>query len=192
MRWELHQHHVVRDRTRQGLPAAMLGTVPTTDTRTALCYLTPAPRIARRGESSLGPCSLIISVQDQLLPPSLGSPLQGLGSLGICAHRAPHDGSASAPTEPRLFTLSTYSDRYVVRHALCQAITRGPTSHRIRRDRHIALVHRGQDRSIDHATTVTGYRARHTTFAHEPPRSEHMYRPCPPPSTIKGSDWGHF
>ena len=85
-----------------------------TDARTALCYLTPAPRRARRGESGPGPCSLEISVQDQLLPPSLGNPLQGLGSLGIRTRRASRDGSASAPTEPRLFTLSTHSDRHVV------------------------------------------------------------------------------
>jgi len=115
MRWESHQRHAVQDRTGQGFPAAVLSTVPMTDARAALCCLTPtAPRTVRHGESSLGPCSLGISVQDQLLPPSLGNPLQGLGSLGIHARRAPHDGSASAPTEPRLFTLSTHSDRHVV------------------------------------------------------------------------------
>jgi len=111
---ESHRRHAVRDRTGQGLPATVLGTVPPADACTTLCYLTPTPRTARRGESGPGPCSLEISVQDQLLPPSLGNPLQGLGSLGIRARRAPHDGSASAPTEPRLFTLSTRSDRHVV------------------------------------------------------------------------------
>ena len=159
MRWESHQHHAIRDRMGQGLPAAVLGTVPTTDARTALCYLTPTLRIALRGESSPGTCSLGISVQDQLLPPSLGHPLRGLGSLGIHARRAPHDGSASAPTEPRLSTLSTYSNRHVIRHALCQAITGAPPSHRIRRDRRVAPVHQGQDCSVDHTAIVTSYRA---------------------------------
>ena len=39
------------------------------------------------------------------------------------------------------------------------AITRAPTSHRIRRGRRVALVHEGQDRSTDHAAIVTSYRA---------------------------------
>ena len=133
MRWESHQHHAIRDRMGQGLPVAVLGAVPTTDAHAALCYLTPtALRIVRHGESSPGTYSLGISVQDQLLPPSLGHPLWGLDSLGIRACQAPHDGLASAPTEPRPSTLSTYSDRHVIRHALRQAITRAPTSHRIR------------------------------------------------------------
>ena len=34
-----------------------------------------------------------------------------------------------------------------------------PTSHKIRRDRRVAPVHRGQGRSTDHASTVTNYRA---------------------------------
>ena len=144
----------------QGLPAAVLGTVPTTDARTALCYLTPAPRTTRRGQSSPGHYSLGISVQDQLLPPCLGNLLQGLGNLGIRARRAPHDGSASAPIEPRLSTLSAYSDRHVVHHALLEAITGAPTSHRIGCDRRVAPALQGQDHSIDHATTVIGYRAR--------------------------------
>ena len=81
-----------------GVTGRCVGTVPTTDARAALCGLTPtAPRTVRRGESSPGTCSLRISVQDQLLPPSLGNPLQGLDSLGIHARRTPHDGSASAP-----------------------------------------------------------------------------------------------
>ena len=50
------------DRTGQGLPAAVLDTVPITDARTALCYLIPAPGTARRGESSLSHYSLGISV----------------------------------------------------------------------------------------------------------------------------------
>jgi len=146
-RWESHRRHAIRDRTGQGLPAAVLGTVPTTDTHAALCCLTlPTPRTVRRGESCPGPCSHRISVQDQLLPPSIGHPLRGLGSLGIRARRAPHDGSASAPTGPRLSTLSTYSDRHVVHsmcHALRQPITGAPTSLRIGRDRHVAPVHQG-------------------------------------------------
>ena len=56
----------------QGLPAAVLGTLPTTDARTALCYLTPAPRTTWHRESGPSYYSLGISVQDQLLPPSLG------------------------------------------------------------------------------------------------------------------------
>ena len=52
--------------------------------------------------------------KDQLLPPSLGNPLQGLGSLRIRTRRAPHDGLASAPTEPRLFTLSIHIDWHIV------------------------------------------------------------------------------
>ena len=63
MRWESHRHHAARDRMGQGLPAAVLGTVPTTDTHTTLCYLTPAPRTARHGESCPGPYSLGINVQ---------------------------------------------------------------------------------------------------------------------------------
>ena len=55
------------DQAQQGLPATMLTTVPPADTRTALCYLTPAPRTKRRGGSSPGPCSLGISMKDQLL-----------------------------------------------------------------------------------------------------------------------------
>ena len=55
------------DRAQQGLPATVLITVPPADTRTALCYLTPAPRTKRRGGSSPGPCSLGISMKDQLL-----------------------------------------------------------------------------------------------------------------------------
>jgi len=129
-RRESHRRHAVQDRTGQRLPAAVLGAVPTTDTRAALCCLTPAPRTARRGKSSPGPCSLGIDVQDQLLPPSLGYPLPGSCSLGTRARRAPHNGSASAPTRPRLSTLSTYSDRHVVRsthHTLRQAAG-APTS----------------------------------------------------------------
>jgi hypothetical protein len=108
----------------------VLGTVPTTDTRAALCYLTPAPRTARRGESSLGPYSLGIDVRDQLLPLSLGYPLPGSCSLGTRARRAPHNGSASSPTGPRLSTLSALWDRHVVRsthHTLRQAAG-APTS----------------------------------------------------------------
>ena len=61
----------------------------------------------------------------------LGNPLLGLGSLRTRAHRAPHDGSASAPTEPRLFMRSTHSDRHVARQALRQAVTGAPTSHKV-------------------------------------------------------------
>jgi len=129
-RRESHQRHAVRDRTRQGLPAAVLGTVPTADTRAALCCLTPAPRTARRGESSPGPCSLGIDEQDQLLPLSLGYPLPGSCSLRTGACRAPHDGSASASTGPRFSTLSTLWPRHVARrtrHTLRQAAG-APTS----------------------------------------------------------------
>ena len=170
----------------------MLSTVPTTDTHTALCCLTPtAPRTTWRGESSPGHYSLGISVQDQLLPLSLGNLLQGLGNLGIHARRAPHDGSASAPTEPRLFTRSTHSDRHVARHTLRQAITGAPTSHRIGCDRCVAPVHQGQGPLLDHAATVTSYRAQNATSVHRKSHSKRMYHPCPP-STIKGRDRGRF
>ena len=145
----------------QGLSAAVLGTVPTMDTHAVLCCLTPtALRIAQRGESSSGPCSLRISVQDQLLPPRPGSLLQGLGNLGIRAYRAPYDGSASAPTEPRLFTQSMHSNQHIARQALRPAITGAPTSHKIGCDQHVAPALQGQDHSINHAATVIGYRAR--------------------------------
>ena len=56
----------------------------------------------------------------------------------------------------------THSDQHVSnrrRHA-CRATTGAPTSHRIRRDWRVALVHRRQDRPTDHTTTVTSGRAR--------------------------------
>jgi len=107
----------------------------------------------------------------------LGNPLLGLGSLGIRTHRAPHDGSASAPTEPRLFSPSTHSDQHIVSHALRQAVTGAPTSYEIGCDRRVAPVHQGQDHSVDHAATVVSYRtlARHLRSLH----GEHMYHPCP-------------
>ena len=129
-RRESHRRHAVQDRTGSGLPAAVLGTVPTADTRAALCCLTPAPRTARHEKSSPGPCSLEIDVQNQLLPPSLGYPLPGSYSLGACACRAPHDGSASASTGPQFSTLSTLWHRHVARrtcHTLRQAAG-APTS----------------------------------------------------------------
>jgi len=55
------------DRAQQGLPATVLITVPPVDTRTALCYLTPAPRTKQRGRSSPCRCSLRNSRKDQLL-----------------------------------------------------------------------------------------------------------------------------
>ena len=120
-----YRPHAIRDRTGRGLPAAVLGTVPTTDARATLCYLTPA-----QGKSHPGPCSLGNDVQGQLLPPSLGYPLPGSCSLGTHARRAPHDGPASASTGPRLSTLSALWDRHVARstrHALRQAAG-APTS----------------------------------------------------------------
>ena len=53
------------DRAQRGLPATVLITVPPADTRTALCYLTPAPRTKWRGGSSPGPSSLGISMKAQ-------------------------------------------------------------------------------------------------------------------------------
>ena len=100
----------------------MLGTVPTTDARTALCCLTTAPKTARHGESSTGPCSLGINEQDH--------PLPGSCSLRTGACRAPHDGSASASTGPRFSRLSTLWHQHVARrtrHTLRQA-ARAPTS----------------------------------------------------------------
>ena len=138
----------------------MLGTVPTTGARTALCYLTPAPGATRRAESSPGYYSLRISVQNQLLPPRLGSLLQGLSNLGIRACRAPYNGSASAPTGPRLFTQSTHSNQHVARQALRPAITVAPTSHKFGCDRRVAPALQGQDHSIIYVATVIGYRAR--------------------------------
>ena len=58
------------------------------------------------------------------------------------------------------------------------ATTGAPTSHRIRRDQRVALVHRRQDRSTDHAATVTSYRARTSRPYRRTPRSEYMYRTC--------------
>ena len=52
-------------------------------------------------------------------------------------------------------------------------------SHRTRRDRHAAPVHQGQDRFIDHAATVTSYRARHAASAHKTPRSNPYTIPMP-------------
>ena len=47
------------------------------------------------------------------------------------------------------------------------------------RDRRVTPVHRGQDRSTDHTTTVTSYRARTCRLCQKrAPRSKHMYRPC--------------
>ena len=60
------------------------------------------------------------------------------------------------------------------------ATTGAPTSHRIRRDRRVTLVHGGQDRSTDHAAIVTSTGLEHTASAHKTPRSEHMYHPYPP------------
>ena len=121
MRWESHQRHAIWDRMGQGLPATMLGTVPMTNTHAALCCLTPpAPRTAWCGESSPGPYSLGINIQDQLFPPSLGYPLLGPYSLGTHARRAPHDGPASASTGPR-------HDARRMRHTLRQAVG-APTS----------------------------------------------------------------
>ena len=172
----------------------MLSTVPTVDTRAALCCLTPTPRTARRGESSPSPCSLRIDEQDQLLPPSLGYPLLGSCSLGTRACRALHNGSASAPTRPRLSMLSALWDQHAVRstcHAPCQA-TGAPTSHRIRHDRRVALVHRGQGRSTDHAATVTSYRAQTYCLCSQNATYQiHVPHLCLP-STIKGSDQGRF
>ena len=57
----------IGDRAQQGLPTTVLITVPPADTRTALCYLTPALRTKWHGGSSPGPCSLGISMKDQPL-----------------------------------------------------------------------------------------------------------------------------
>ena len=57
-----HRSRATRDRTGQGSPTTVLGTVPTTGACTALCYLTPAPETTRRAELSLGYYSLEVSV----------------------------------------------------------------------------------------------------------------------------------
>ena len=89
---------------------------PRSSACTTLCHLTPAPETTRHGESGPGHHSLGISVRDQLFPPSLGHLHQGLGSLGIHVCRDPHDGSASALTEPRLLAQSIHSDPHTDRH----------------------------------------------------------------------------
>ena len=63
-------------------------------------------------------------------------------------------------TQPRLsapvkHTVTSASPTEEGTHATIGA----PTSHRIRRDRRVAPVNRGQDRSTDHAAIVTSYRA---------------------------------
>ena len=100
--------------------------MPTISACTTLCHLTPAPETTWHGESSPGHHSLRISVQDQLFPPSLGNLHQGLGNLGIHVCRDTRDGSASAPTESRLLTQSTHSDRHIDRHAPLQDNTGAP------------------------------------------------------------------
>ena len=79
-----------------------------------------------------------------------------------------------------LRTGQTHSDQHVSnrrRHA-CRATTGAPTSHRIERDRRVALVHRRQNRSTDHTATVTSCRARTCRLCQtETPRGKYMYRP---------------
>ena len=105
------------DRAQQGLPTTVLITVPPADTRTALCYLTPAPRTKQRGRSSPGPCSLSNSRA------SSETPRQGLGRT-IPSPPRPRPGSsrilvASASTVPlasRPICLSAPGHTYYVSH----------------------------------------------------------------------------
>ena len=127
---------------------------------TTLCHLIPAPGTTRHGKSSPGHHSLGISIQAQPLPPSHGNLLQGLDNLEIRVCRASHDGSASAPAEPRPLSQSAHDDRRVDRYAPLQANTGAPTMHRNGCDRCVAPVLQGQDHSVNHAATATGYRAR--------------------------------
>ena len=86
---------------------------------------------------------------------------------------------AVVSTQPRLSALVKHTVTSMTpTEEGAHAITGAPTSHRIRRDRRIAPVHRGQGRSTDHDTTMTSYGAWHTAFAHKTPCSEYMYRPC--------------
>ena len=112
------------DRAQQGLPTTMLITVPPADTRTALCYLTPMPRTKRRGGSSSGPCSLRISMKDQLIASaSSETPRQGLGCT-IPSPPRPRPGSSrilidsasTAPLASRPIHVSVPGHTYYVSH----------------------------------------------------------------------------
>ena len=112
------------DRAQQGLPATVLITVPPADTRTALCYLTPAPRTKRRGGSSPGPCSLGISMKDQLLASaSSETPRQGLGRTILSPPRPRPSSSrilaafaSTVPLASRPIRLSAPSHTYYISH----------------------------------------------------------------------------
>ena len=85
---------------------------------------------------------------------------------------------AVASTQPRLsvpvkHTVTSTSPTEEGVHATIGA----PTSHRIRHDRRVALVHRGQGRSTDHTATVMSYMARTCCLCSRTPRSKSMY--CP-------------
>ena len=87
---------------------------------------------------------------------------------------------ASESTYPRhrinpasaLCTSQTYSNQ------LASDRRRRSYHHRNRRDRHITLVHRGQDRSTDHTATVTSYRAR---TCHLCQKEHHVANTCTAP-----------
>ena len=68
---------------------------------------------------------------------------------------------AIASTQPRLSVpvKHTVTSRPPIEEGAHTTIG-APTSHKIRRDRRVAPVHRGQGRSIDHAAIVMSYRAR--------------------------------
>ena len=154
------QRHTDWDRMGQGLPATMLWCCA----HDKHPHYSVPPNPCPRNNAAWGVKSGSLWPQNQhtrpTAPPNLGNILQGLGNLGIRARRASHDGSASAPTESQLLTQSTHGDRRVDRHAPLQANTGAPTTHRIGCDRRVAPVLQGRDHSIDHAATVTGYRAR--------------------------------
>ena len=98
------------DRAQQGLPTTVLIAVPPADTRTALCYLTPAPRTKRRGGSRPGPCSLGISMKCQPLvlrlvrDPLVASDVLFLLCLGRGQARP---ASSSPPPQPSLWQAVT-------------------------------------------------------------------------------------
>ena len=84
-----------------------------------------------------------------------------------------------------------HSDRHIVRHALRQAITGAPMSHRIGRDRRVALVHQGQRplrrpcrhsdklQGLEMPPTLIGRHVANTCITPVPPFNYKRERPGP-------------